>query len=579
VPPQAAFPSRKKAMQRTLILSLTAIASIAVSSRAQNCSGPAPAGSLNTGPFANSTTYLGAPNATAGTNMFFDLVATADLAINRVDVNVLDDGSVGTPPNPNLVGQTTQLQFWTVPTTWQGNINNLPAWTLLGTGTLTVAAPDQHSIALFTPAFTLPTGTWGVALTHLPVTTGTVTGPLHPLYINPTAAPGTPLVYSDQYLTLTAGAVQSGAWLTGVGATRVINTEIFYQPSANAGYTVRFGTGCYDFPQSWYEYQAGGATPTNWDLNGTSAHMIFSAAPDYYTVVPGALTVTPSASAALTTVGNTYDDDITAAQALPFTFPYPGGSTSSIIVSTNGHVFLGTSTATFGPYSFPPFFSDVPRLACAWSDWDLTTQGTMHFDTTATTATITWNNVQEWAAAGSFGSNTFQIVMHSTGDVDYIWQAVAHTAPPLVVGFGRGNGTSDPGSIDLSASFPLIAGDGRVPPILGMNPRPVIGTTPSFETTNITAGTLFCLIAFSFTSQNTPLGFVNMPGCNLYVGLPATSAFGAVVGSTNSVPLQIPNNMSYNGLSLYAQSAPLTSGFNPAGIVTSNGLCVHIGLQ
>ena len=574
------------------ILPFAAIATLVAAAHAQSCSGPAPAGSLTT-LFAGGV-YAGSINATHGCNQFFDLATNADLTIAQIDTNLLDDGTgtwnpgTGAIPQLNLVGQTSTAQLWIVPTTWSGQQNNQPAWTQIGTGTITVAAPGAHSPIIWSPPIVLTAGNYGVALTLLPITPGS-NNPLQPLYTNPATTPGTPTVYTDQYMTLTAGSVQQDAWVGGAGALRVINEQIYYQPNANAGYTLRFGAGCYNRPQSFYEYSPPSATTLNYDL-ANSAIQLNYLGPNYL-VTPSGTTFTPSGSAALTTLGATYDDDITAPQTLPFTFNYPGGSTTQVIISTNGHVFLGSSAATFGPYNFSQFFTDVPRLACAWYDVDMTGQGSMHFDTTPTTATITWQNVAQWDPNGTLnlGNNSFQIVLHSNGDVEYVYGTLsvaggsAGALPgttPLVVGFGRGNSTADPGSMDISAAMPFSSGNGNVPPILDMTPRPKVGTTPNFVTTNIDAGTLFSLIAFSFTSApGVPLGFLGMPGCSQYVGLPATTSFGGVIAGTHTVPLPIPNVASYNGVNLYAQSAPLTPGLNPAGILTSNGLCIHVGLQ
>jgi hypothetical protein len=565
---------------RNVMFSVAATLLVAAA-QAQSCNGTAPAGRLQTS-YAGGV-YAGATSATVGANMFFDLAVNADMTISQIGINLYDAGYVTTLPN--LSGATGPIQFWVCPISWSGNQNIQANWTLVGTGTVTVGNAGSGSPIVFNPPLSLTAGNYGVALTLLPVTTpgaSLAVGPIHPLYTNPTSNP-IPTVYRDQYLTLTAGVVQQTAWTGGVGGVRVINMDMNYQPGAAAGYTITYGTGCYIRPQSFYEYQAGGTTTTAWDLANNAMTAINTGA--NYTVIPGSGVYTPSTSPNLTTVGSTYDDDITAAQTLPFSFPYPGGSTTSIIISTNGHVFLGTSTATFGPYTFSAFFTDVPRIAAAWSDWDMTTQGGMHYDVDPSNqfVTVTWDNVQEWVSTGNVGNYSFQLKLWSTGQIDWIWGNVGHSSAPFAVGFGRGNNTGDPGSIDLSASIPFSSGDGSVPPVLSMNPRPVIGTTANFITTNITPGTLFGLLAFSFIapppSPFNDLSLFGMPGCFQNVGLPATTAFLFVNNGSLTLPLAIPNDPSYNGVNLFAQSAPLTAGLNSAGILTSNGMCVHIGLQ
>lgn len=572
-------------MKTFLSLAVASLCAATAMAQAPSCNGPAPAGSLTT-LFAGGV-YLGATSATVGFNQMFDLVTNADLTISQVDLHFYDNGVPAT--NPVLVGLTTPVEFYTCPTASAGNETNVAAWTLQGTGTVTIQANGTHSPALFTP-FTLPAGPYGVAIKVLPVfnpaTNTTVAS--HPLYTNPASTPGTATVYTDQYMTLTARGFQGTAF-TGIPALRVINCQIYYQPGVSAGYTTPFGTGCYNRPQTFYERLVGpgGGLSTTYDLSNTTLSMVNLGA--NYLVVPGSpATIVQPTSTPLTTVGATFDDDITAPIALPFTFNYPGGSTTSIAVSTNGHVFLGASTATFGPYNMSQFFTDVPRLAAAWSDLDMTVQGSMYFDADPLNqfVTITWWNAPEWdpvtpAPNPGLGGNTFQIVLWATGNVDFIYGNVSVWNSPLVIGYARGNGTFDPGTQDLSASMPFQAGDGRVPPVLAMPLRPRTGNTMQFVTSGIdSATTVFGVLAMSFgSSPGIDLSVFGMPGCSQYVALPAVTVFAAVVAGSMSVPLTIPNDPSFNGVNLFAQAAPLTPGLNVANIITSNGLCVHIGVQ
>ena len=119
------------------------------------------------------------------------------------------------------------------------------------------------------------------------------------------------------------------------------------------------------------------------------------------------------------------------------------------------------------------------------------------------------------------------------------------------------------------------------PPIMVLGSRPVIGTTIDFQTGGILAGTLFNFWLFGFAPDPSgfDLGSFGLPGCNLYLQLnsPITTNMSGVSNGIATVPLPLPNNMSYNGLVLYGQSAPMTPGFN-AGFFASNAVCVAIGL-
>jgi hypothetical protein len=64
-------------------------------------------------------------------------------------------------------------------------------------------------------------------------------------------------------------------------------------------------------------------------------------------------------------------------------FPYPGGTTTQIQISSNGHVFLQPSVETFGFYGdVARFLNDSPRLCMMWGDLDGSAAGaSINFET------------------------------------------------------------------------------------------------------------------------------------------------------------------------------------------------------
>jgi hypothetical protein len=118
-------------------------------------------------------------------------------------------------------------------------------------------------------------------------------------------------------------------------------------------------------------------------------------------------------------------------------------------------------------------------------------------------------------------------------------------------------------------------------PLMTVSARPVMGTTISFQTTGISAGTSFNLWLFGFLPDaiGRDLTQFGLPGCRLYLqlGSTITTNLSPVGAGTASVPLPIPLNPSYNGIVLYGQSAPMTPGLN-AGFFASNAVCVALGL-
>src|SRR5262249_43397647 len=87
-------------------------------------------------------------------------------------------------------------------------------------------------------------------------------------------------------------------------------------------------------------------------------------------------------------------------------------------------------------------------------------------------------------------------------------------------------------------------------------------------------------VLFNFVQQNPglPLGFLGMPGCFQYVGLTgAISNVYVVSGNSNNTNFLIPNLPQFNGTLVFGQSATFSSGFNPLGVSSSNGVRMRVG--
>lgn len=556
---------------------LVAVACVTAFASAQNpCTyPPAVAGTFLT-PFRGGT-YLGMPNAVNGANMFFDLVVRENLEVSRIDVNVLDDGAIA--GNPNLVGQTTTLLVWLTPGTYVGQHNVPSAWTQVASGTLTVATPNSPSPAIFNPPFLLPTGTYGVALQHVP----TANGPLHPYYTNPTTTVGTPTTYTGTYLTLTAGAAQADAFVSGAVTPRVVNTQFHYVPSQTAAFHRGYGSGCYRTPPSWYETFP--VPPAQFDLanrsirmtNHTDGYTVAAASAGLFT--PTGPSLTASAPGTTSTPAAPWDDALSAPITLPFSFAWPGGSSNQVIVGSNGYLFLQPSTAT-APFTgdVTGLLGDAARLAPFWTDLDASAGGGLHFDVGPGNQAvyITWLNVPQRGAAG--GANTVQIALFQNGTIEFRYGACAISAHPALAGWSPGGAALDPGSRDVSATLPFVASDGSLPVVLGMAARPVLGNANSLEVSDIRANTPAGLLFLGFTpfAAGIPLGAFGMVDCMQYITPTVTNVFLAN-GSTASIPWTIPNNPILAGVQIVGQVAIFAAGLNPAGLLTSNGLCVVPG--
>lgn len=341
-----------------------------------------------------------------------------------------------------------------------------------------------------------------------------------------------------------------------------------------AGFTP-YGTGCPDVaPISFYEEFA----PTTFDLANTSVTGIPNGQ-NGYLLVGGTNALSPLRVANL----NLFDDSVSGPIALPFRFPHPGGSTDTISVSSNGFLWFGPggSDRAFADHNL--LLADPPSLAALWMDLnpELAFGGGVFADADANGQAfyVTWANVPEY---NNPGGNTFQIALFANGNFELRYAAAASLTHTSVVGYSTGNGAADPGAIDISAVLPFDTGAGAGPLRLEAAPgsRPRLGTTFTLQTTPIPAGTPLGFMLLGLNSSAIDLTAAGMPGCTGYVdflgGGISTGVF-AVPGATAPYSLGVPNNLALVGMTLFAQSATLSQGFNGLGLIASNGGRLDLG--
>jgi hypothetical protein len=311
----------------------------------------------------------------------------------------------------------------------------------------------------------------------------------------------------------------------------------------------------------------------------------FDLANSGYTMTPTATGYTVSALAGtwIAPAGSTLalGDDTGTNQAIPFTFPYAGGSTNNLWVCSNGFVTAGSTGSTSYTPSASAFLGMGTTWAALWRDLNPGVGGTVRFDATASRVVVSFNAVPNYSGGGT---NTFQWQFYPSGVVHVIYQAVTGTDTPLV-GYTRGGGAADPGAMDISAALPggftlCHPAQPSVPALaLASSARPVVGTTINLNTSNIQAGSLLGIEIMSVNLLAPPaeLGFLGMPGCYLYQAIDVTYSF-ATPSSTASFAWPVPNVPAAAGLVIRTQSAVLTPGANAFGFVTSNAVDLLIGV-
>jgi hypothetical protein len=271
------------------------------------------------------------------------------------------------------------------------------------------------------------------------------------------------------------------------------------------------------------------------------------------------------------------DDQVQGPFNLPFTFPYPGGTTTDIDISSNGFIWMqtGNSDSRCCNGNVFSFLSDPASLCVLWEDLlpPAASPGNgVFFDVVGT-----WLNVPEF---GSGGSNTAQITLRANGSFRLSWGAVANLSHDALVGFSQGNGSPDPGSIDLSAG-PFSTGSGGTPLQLSaaVGSRPSLGSNFPVNVGNITTGSAlgFMVLGLTQLPGGVDLTVLGSPGCTLYVSLDVVLPV-PLLGNPTPFAVLLPSSPALAGVLIEAQAATLTPGATPLGILTSNGLELTLGL-
>lgn len=156
-------------------------------------------------------------------------------------------------------------------------------------------------------------------------------------------------------------------------------------------------------------------------------------------------------------------------------------------------------------------------------------------------------------------------------------QSSAFVSTPLVTLGGNLGITYTP---DPMAAYWRVTGEGctsLAPGLFAAN-RPVLGTVLQLVTTDQPAGTTAVLTAIGLA--NLPGGLAldgyGMPACTLRVGSFEWWFLGAASPGGTTATLPLPGAAVLVGLPLYAQSAVVLPGSNPAGLLVGNGICLQL---
>lgn len=352
----------------------------------------------------------------------------------------------------------------------------------------------------------------------------------------------------------------------------------FLQPPACAAATP-YGEGCVALRDSVYEALAAG-----FDLSNTTITWLRSSSGyTMVTSVPGTF-VTPSPTA-INLAANMSEGEQVVTLSSPM--PIPGGTTSTLNVTTKGQVEFASSPNGF--VDITPTTHELLAWARTafhcWLDYNQTApnSGLILFEEVGGVAYVTWNGVRSYV---TWFPNTFQFQFElGTGSVTLVMLRMngVTNLDPIVIGYSIGGPSFDPGPTDISTltvAAQLFDAEDRGL-TLRANGFPFVGnTTFAFDASNVPNVVPLAFLFFGDTAINpgTDLTFLGMQGCSGYTNASLGSFVFPVLqpAGTGSIVLPIPNNPGLIGSVVTAQSLAF-SPVTPLNLVSSNGLRATAG--
>lgn len=343
--------------------------------------------------------------------------------------------------------------------------------------------------------------------------------------------------------------------------------------SGVAATNTSLGTGCYRSFASFYQLFPTGT----FDLSGSSFTMIPTGAS--YLVLGNIATFVPP-SAGATALQLTDDSQVTVPLSLPFS--YIGGTTSSLVVCSNGFVSVATGNGTaFNPNAAS--FLNAPQTG--WWTWHDMNPGAgggqVKFEQVGSTAIVTWDGVRNFGGSSTADDSTFQMQFDlASGFVSLVYQSMPTTGNPFLVGYSPGGSSLDPGSIDLSNAIlgAMETAVDQLPLAVTATTRPVLGTSWNLTVANLPAAATapIGVDIFGFADPGLPdLSGIGMPGCGLRSTLDVLLGWANTGSHTYSLP--IPALPTLVGLHVFTTSAMLQPGVNAFGAITGNGIDGMLG--
>ena len=133
-------------------------------------------------------------------------------------------------------------------------------------------------------------------------------------------------------------------------------------------------------------------------------------------------------------------DDCSQGVALSFDFPLYGVDFSTIYVSSNGYVTLGSGSSQYSNYALPSTSMPPNLVAGFFDDLYPGSGGNVYFQDFGDRAIVQFQDVVPYSGGGTF---TYQMVLRPSGTITYYYSSMSGSVTSATVGLQ--NGTRDDG--------------------------------------------------------------------------------------------------------------------------------------
>ncbi|MBL9076159.1 MAG: DUF4082 domain-containing protein [Planctomycetes bacterium] len=380
------------------------------------------------------------------------------------------------------------------------------------------------------------------------------------------------------------------------------NVTATFVPEVLPASNTPFGRGCYTLSNSFYRsFATAGVAATA--LSGQSITLVPSGAS--YVVTLGGGTFVPPSPGAATILAGIDDGAVTIAPSVPV--PYPGGTTSTLTVHSNGIVAVAPLALPDVPDSRAPDVATLLAEATTawyhWHDFAVGEGGAIRWEEQAGVLLVTWAGVESHPLS-AVNPSTFQFQFDlnpgpTHGVVRLVWDdvtaiggaAVDGRVDTTLVGFSPGGPSLDAGPLDFATDLPAATFVPEVPPLsLAIAPAPVstpsTGSLVTYTVADIPeagpgSGLYVAVVFLSFAPIPGGVdlgGLLGAPGCSGYVlTTDITIGVGPFTAATETGAFLFPAGLPY-GLEVTAQAVALVvagslpNGQNPGGLLTSNAV-------